>query len=170
MLQLPWSQKQLILKPQQHVHSMFSAYSIQKTTNHKPEYKPWSAEVLQLFKNIRFYNRTNKSLVLAGKKRLRKSSLLTTVSSQIKRHSGNWPHSKTDFEICPFTSIQFTCKGGTSGNTPPTHLPFRANSIDLIAVVLLVPVVTRKEATRSWVSVFKTKIWKLNKQKLISFP
>lgn len=30
-----------------------------------------------------------------------------------------------------------------------THLPFRANSMDLMAVVLLVPVVTRKEATRS---------------------
>lgn len=40
------------------------------------------------------------------------------------------------------------------------YLPFLANSMDLIAVVLLVPVVTRKDATRSWVFVFNTKIYK----------
>lgn len=36
-----------------------------------------------------------------------------------------------------------------SKKTGLTYLPFRANSIDLMAVVLLVPVVTLKEATRS---------------------
>lgn len=51
-------------------------------------------------------------------------------------------------------------------NVPPaSYLPLRANSIDLIAVVLLVPVVTLNEATRSWVSVFNTKI--CNKQNII---
>ena len=39
-----------------------------------------------------------------------------------------------------------------------SYLPLRANSIDLMAVVLLVPVVTRNDATRSWVSVFRTRI------------
>ena len=43
----------------------------------------------------------------------------------------------------------FTSPSGHSPPLPGTHLPFRANSIDLMAVVLLVPVVTLKEATRS---------------------
>lgn len=47
----------------------------------------------------------------------------------------------------------------TEGSGPlDSHLPFRANSIDLMAVVLLVPVVTLKEATSSWVFVLNTKI------------
>lgn len=39
-----------------------------------------------------------------------------------------------------------------------SDLPLRANSMDLMAVVLLVPVVTLNEATRSCVSVLSTRI------------
>lgn len=37
----------------------------------------------------------------------------------------------------------------TERHSVASHLPLRANSIDLMAVVLLVPVVTLKEATSS---------------------
>lgn len=46
----------------------------------------------------------------------------------------------------------------TKRHSVASHLPLRANSIDLMAVVLLVPVVTLKEATSSWVFVFNTRI------------
>lgn len=43
----------------------------------------------------------------------------------------------------------FTHRGSTERLPAAPHLPLRANSIDLMAVVLLVPVVTLKEATSS---------------------
>lgn len=41
-----------------------------------------------------------------------------------------------------------------------TYSPRRANSIDFMAVVFKVPVVTRNEATNSRSSMVKTRIWK----------
>ena len=46
-----------------------------------------------------------------------------------------------------------------------THSPRRANSMDLIAVVLRVPVVTRKDAASSIPSDLKARIWKAKEKK-----
>lgn len=69
-------------------------------------------------------------------------------------------HESNQTRLKPHIHVGFT-------NVPPagSHLPLRANSIDLMAVVLLVPVVTLNEATSSWVSVFNTKICN-NKQNM----
>ena len=58
------------------------------------------------------------------------------------------PQELGQHELCSEILLQKQ-KLHTHRKTGLTHLPFRANSIDLMAVVLLVPVVTRKEATRS---------------------
>lgn len=58
--------------------------------------------------------------------------------------------------------------GGEGTKPKDTHSPRRANSMDLIAVVLRVPVVTRKDAASSIPSDLKARIWKAKEKKKLS--
>lgn len=66
-----------------------------------------------------------------------------------------------------FNIVKHTAESRNS-HADDSYLPLRANSMDLIAVVLLVPVVTLNDATNSWVFVFKTRICN-NAQKIYSY-